>query len=660
MKLISHCFQRGNIFYYRKKISAGKLKGKKTEYVFKLSLKKILGTVNYHKAILQGTLFTISAYINNNLEIYLHNKENLTLKELHNFILDLLQKYQSQAFMDKNDYVTDIGTRKKEIEEMRFNKISFYDENGVKFSGHTPKALSKEIEELEKAFDTQNKGLIRKKAYDILNRQNIITNEEIGKIEILDEDLRFQFEDSLVKKEIEILLQDMNNYHSRYKIKNEESEANELLQKLYQLPELKTILGNIEKSEKKDFDNWDFLIEQYINNLDYEKATLRVQEVAITQFSQIMKGDLRFDVPTRAILDCNSEDIKSLKPFFIDLPNLTYNGMKNWREEGIFYTIEKAKSMNNKKLGLAGIQSRVDIVIEFLRLIKLTLDKYKDLNIEMWEKFLRVKSKDLSVEDRIQNQNDRKLPLKSEYLNGFLFNRYKQKEGLRTGTEQRNFTRHTNASPHIFWSVILGIFTGARAEELAQLKISDIRKSGEILYINITDNIIDNQHIKNEASKRKTPLCNKIIELGFLNYVKNRIALNKKTLFDLKINEDGKRKDFQKSFNNDIKIYIKENYPNLPNYKFSFHGLRAHFVSAFLREDWESKEKLIQLKKLIGHTSEDIHKDITITHYDREEIELSKGKSLIDNINFEINEGYEEIKQLMIENYGEPILDLDI
>lgn len=374
----------------------------------------------------------------------------------------------------------------------------------------------------------------------------------------------------------------------------------------------------------------------------------------------MMKGDLRFDVPSRAILDCNSEDIKSLKPFFIDLPNLTYKGMENWREEGIFYTIEKAKSNKNKKLGLVGIQSRVDIVIEFLKLIKLTLDKYKDLNIEMWEKFLRVKEKDLSVEDRIKNKNDKKLPLKSEYINGFLFNRYKQKEGLRAGTEQRNFTRHTKASPHIFWSVILGIFTGARAEELAQLKISDIKKSGEIFYINITDNIIDNQHVKNEASKRKTPLCNKIIEIGFLNYVKSRMMLKKETLFDLKINEDGKRNEFQKSFNNDIKIYVKENYPNLPNYKFSFHGLRAHFVSAFLREDWESKEKLIQLKKLIGHTSEDIHKDITITHYDRDEIELSKGKSLIDNIDFEINEGYEEIKKLMIENYGEPILDLVI
>ena len=41
-------------------------------------------------------------------------------------------------------------------------------------------------------------------------------------------------------------------------------------------------------------------------------------------------------------------------------------------------------------------------------------------------------------------------------------------------------------------------------------------------------------------------------------------------------------------------------------------------------------------------------------------LELLKGKSLIDNIDFEINEGYEEIKKLMIENYGEPILDLEI
>lgn len=136
---------------------------------------------------------------------------------------------------------------------MRFNKISFYDENGVKFSGHTPKALSKEIGELEKAFDSQNKGLIRKKAYDILNRQDIITSEEIGKIEILEENLRFQFEDSLVKKEIEILLQDMNNYHSRYKIQNEKNDANELLQKTISNTRTENYSWKYRKITKKRF-----------------------------------------------------------------------------------------------------------------------------------------------------------------------------------------------------------------------------------------------------------------------------------------------------------------------------------------------------------------------------------------------------------------------
>lgn len=660
MKLISHCYQRGNIWYYRKKIKAGKIKGKDKSYIFKVSLKKVLGNVNYHKAILQGTLFTISTYIHNNLEIYLNEKENLTLKELNDFVLNILQRYETQAFMSENNYTKEIGTRKQEIEEMRFNQISYFDDNGVKFFGHTPKALEKEIAELEQASDSQNKGLIRKKATDILNRQNIITQDEISQIELLDNDLRFSFEDSLVKKEIEILLQDMNNYHSRYKIKNQHSDANELLQKLYQVPELNNILKNIEKSQKEDFDNWDSLIQTYVNNLDFENATIRVQEVTVTQFSQIMKGDASLGVPTRAILSCGVEDIKALKPIFLSLPNLTLKGMEKWREDGILYTIEKAKKEGIKKIGLGGIQSRIEIIFEFLDLLKLTVDKYKDLNLEMWKKFLSVKERDLSKEDKIQNEKDKKLPLKSEYLNGFLYNRYKQKEGLRAGTAQRNFTRHTTASPHIFWSVMLGIFTGARAEELAQLRISDIQKKDEIYYINITSDIENNQRTKNEQSKRKTPICNKLLELCFLNFVQRRKALNKETLFDLKINQDGKRKDFQKSFNDEIKVYIRSQYPNLPNYKFSFHGLRAHFVSAFLREDWESKEKLIQLKKIIGHTSSDIHKDITITHYDRDEIELTKSKSLIDNIDFGIQEGFEEIKSLMTEQYGEPILVLDI
>lgn len=553
MKLISHCYQRGNIWYYRKKIKAGKIKGKDKSYIFKVSLKKILGIVNYHKAILQGTLFTISLYIHNNLEIYLYEKKKFTLQELNNFLLDILQRYEIQAFMDKNDYIKELGTRKKEIEEIRFNKISFFDDNGIKIGGHTPKALNKKIEELEEASDSQNRGLLRKKANEILERQNIITPHEINRIELLSDVLRFDFEDSLIKKEIEILLQDMNNYNARYKIKNDNNEASEILSKLSQFPELKSILGNINKSQKKDFDNWNYLIEKHVSNLEQNNATIRVQEVTVTQFSHIMKGDSDFDIPTRTILNCDDKDIKSIKLLFLQFPNLTLAGMEKWREDGIIYTIEKGKSMKSKKLSLKGIQTRVDIVLEFLELIKLTVDKYANLNIDMWKKFLKVKERDLSIEDKIQNKKDKKLPMKSEYINAFLLNRYKQKDGLRVGTALRNFTKHTKSSPHIFWSVILGVFTGARAEELAQLKIRDIKKNGKVLYINVSEDDLESQSTKNESSKRKIPICDKLIQLGFLNYVNNRVADKRETLFDLKINNDGKRKEFQKSFNNEIK-----------------------------------------------------------------------------------------------------------
>lgn len=88
--------------------------------------------------------------------------------------------------------------------------------------------------------------------------------------------------------------------------------------------------------------------------------------------------------------------------------------------------------------------------------------------------------------------------------------------------------------------------------------------------------------------------------------------------------------------------------------------MRGHFVSCFLREDWNDKEKLIQLKKLIGHTSDDIHKDVTITHYDREEIELSRAKTLIDTIEFNIDDGYKVIQELLFKNYNEVVIDIDL
>jgi len=167
------------------------------------------------------------------------------------------------------------------------------------------------------------------------------------------------------------------------------------------------------------------------------------------------------------------------------------------------------------------------------------------------------------------------------------------------------------------------------------------------------------------------PIHNDLIEIGFFNYVQGRKALNADYLFDLKINQDKKRKEFQRSFNDDIKKYIKIAYPTLDNYRYSFHGLRSHFISRFLKnqiifksveelEERASLSELIELKKLVGHASKKVENDITITTYFKEDLALLGAKRKINEIDFLIKEGYEVVRELMLQKIGEPLRELQI
>ncbi|WDP88326.1 MAG: site-specific integrase [Desulfobacter sp.] len=76
--------------------------------------------------------------------------------------------------------------------------------------------------------------------------------------------------------------------------------------------------------------------------------------------------------------------------------------------------------------------------------------------------------------------------------------------------------------PYQFWLPILGLYTGARREELCNLYEDDIKKDEDIWYIDIRQNRPD-KRIKGKAgspSERKVPLHPFIIELGFIEYVK--------------------------------------------------------------------------------------------------------------------------------------------
>lgn len=82
------------------------------------------------------------------------------------------------------------------------------------------------------------------------------------------------------------------------------------------------------------------------------------------------------------------------------------------------------------------------------------------------------------------------------------------------------FREYNCKRPHWYWLPILALFTGARIEELCQLRLADIKQdeSSGIIYLHVND-VGDNKKLKTPASVRKVPLHSQLKALGFLDYV---------------------------------------------------------------------------------------------------------------------------------------------
>lgn len=72
------------------------------------------------------------------------------------------------------------------------------------------------------------------------------------------------------------------------------------------------------------------------------------------------------------------------------------------------------------------------------------------------------------------------------------------------------------------WGALLGMFTGARLNEICQLEIADIKQEEGIWFLNITDEGDNNKTVKAKASRRKVPLHSELIRLGLLEFVDSR------------------------------------------------------------------------------------------------------------------------------------------
>ena len=85
----------------------------------------------------------------------------------------------------------------------------------------------------------------------------------------------------------------------------------------------------------------------------------------------------------------------------------------------------------------------------------------------------------------------------------------------------KQYIQGTFKKPSDYWMPLLGLFTGARGNELAYLFKEDIRKHPDcnIWYIYIRENLEIHKRVKNHNSIRSIPIHPQLKKLGFLKYV---------------------------------------------------------------------------------------------------------------------------------------------
>jgi integrase len=90
-----------------------------------------------------------------------------------------------------------------------------------------------------------------------------------------------------------------------------------------------------------------------------------------------------------------------------------------------------------------------------------------------------------------------------------------------------------------YWIPLLGLYSGARVSELAQLRPSDVEKTGLIHLLSITDEG-EGQSVKSQAGVRKVPIHSELIRLGFLEYAANLQDRRENSLWPALRSREGK------------------------------------------------------------------------------------------------------------------------
>ena len=197
--------------------------------------------------------------------------------------------------------------------------------------------------------------------------------------------------------------------------------------------------------------------------------------------------------------------------------------------------------------------------------------------------------------------------------------------------------KHKKASN--YWCPLIGLFTGARSNEICQLRLDDIKCSendGQIIYY-IDINQEEDKELKTEASIRPVPIHKMLCELGFLDYVQKLRKKGEVHLFPEINPKDG-------VYNRALSRWYGETYrPNCgvlsirPDRRKVFHSFRHTLVQHLYDVQ---KYELAKIGEVVGHT----HKTITggYTH----KLSLSTRAEMINSVDYGLD--FSELRKWVV------------
>lgn len=206
-------------------------------------------------------------------------------------------------------------------------------------------------------------------------------------------------------------------------------------------------------------------------------------------------------------------------------------------------------------------------------------------------------------------------------------------ERLFCGPEYQRFARDPG-SRHCYWLPLIGLYTGARINEVCQLNPQcDIRQEQGVWLFDINEKSEGDERIKksvkNASSRRKVPIHSELIRLGLLKYVQALKDGGSKLLFpEWPPSTTGKASGTAERWFRDLirETGLRDETPKAR--LVGFHAFRHTFLNNAMNND------VLYAEWLTGHAPEGVSK--VVAKY-QGEAEITKKAQIMESIRFDVS-----------------------